>query len=96
MERNTPRSVTRNTARSSEKIAEAKPDAVFNTLNGDSNIAFFKQLKSTGITAEQMPVMSVSVAEEEVKGIGVDNIAGQRGPPDISPAASSSRWPARW
>ncbi|MEW9531582.1 urea ABC transporter substrate-binding protein [Microbispora sp. NPDC049125] len=59
------------------KIVEAKPDAVFNTLNGDSNVAFFKQLKSTGITAEQMPVMSVSVAEEEVKGIGVDNIAGQ-------------------
>ena len=59
------------------KVVEAKPDAVFNTLNGDSNVAFFKQLKSTGVTAEQMPVMSVSVAEEEVKGIGVDNIAGQ-------------------
>ncbi|MBO3750337.1 urea ABC transporter substrate-binding protein [Streptosporangiaceae bacterium NEAU-GS5] len=59
------------------KIVEAKPDAVFNTLNGDSNVAFFKQLKSTGITAAQMPVMSVSVAEEEVTGIGVDNIAGQ-------------------
>ncbi|MBP2702673.1 urea ABC transporter substrate-binding protein [Microbispora sp. RL4-1S] len=59
------------------KIVEAKPDAVFNTLNGDSNVAFFKQLKSTGITAEQMPVMSVSVAEEEVAGIGVDNVAGQ-------------------
>ncbi|MEU6430450.1 urea ABC transporter substrate-binding protein [Microbispora sp. NPDC046973] len=59
------------------KIVEAKPDAVFNTLNGDSNVAFFKQLKSTGISADQMPVMSVSVAEEEVKGIGVDNVAGQ-------------------
>ncbi|MGW5259763.1 urea ABC transporter substrate-binding protein [Microbispora sp. NPDC004025] len=58
------------------KIAEAKPDAVFNTLNGDSNVAFFKQLKSTGISADQMPVMSVSVAEEEVRGIGVDNVAG--------------------
>ncbi|WP_248961063.1 urea ABC transporter substrate-binding protein [Sphaerisporangium perillae] len=58
------------------KVVAAKPDAVFNTLNGDSNVAFFKQLKSAGVTAEQMPVMSVSVAEEEVKGIGVDNIAG--------------------
>ncbi|MFC4584724.1 urea ABC transporter substrate-binding protein [Sphaerisporangium corydalis] len=58
------------------KVVQAKPDAVFNTLNGDSNVAFFKQLKSAGVTAEQMPVMSVSVAEEEVKGIGVDNIAG--------------------
>ncbi|MER5649486.1 urea ABC transporter substrate-binding protein [Streptosporangium sp. NPDC002524] len=58
------------------KVVQAKPDAVFNTLNGDSNVAFFKQLNSAGVTAEQMPVLSVSVAEEEVKGIGVDNIAG--------------------
>lgn len=59
------------------KVMQAKPDAVFNTLNGDSNVAFFKQLKSVGATAETLPVMSVSIAEEEVKGIGVDNIAGQ-------------------
>ncbi|GII78369.1 urea ABC transporter substrate-binding protein [Sphaerisporangium rufum] len=58
------------------KVVQARPDAVFNTLNGDSNVAFFKQLKSAGVTAKDMPVMSVSVAEEEVKGIGVDNIAG--------------------
>src|SRR3982075_3447107 len=49
------------------KLAAAKPDAVFNTLNGDSNVAFFKQLKNAGITAAAMPVVSVSVAEEEVK-----------------------------
>jgi len=59
------------------KIKEAKPQAVFNTLNGDSNVAFFKQLKDAGITADQMPVLSVSVAEEEVRGIGPENIAGQ-------------------
>ncbi|MGI5168434.1 urea ABC transporter substrate-binding protein [Spirillospora sp. CA-253888] len=59
------------------KIGEAKPDAVFNTLNGDSNVAFFKQLKSAGFGAAELPVMSVSIAEEEVKGIGVQNIAGQ-------------------
>ncbi|HET9050094.1 MAG TPA: urea ABC transporter substrate-binding protein [Candidatus Dormibacteraeota bacterium] len=59
------------------KIKDAHPDAVFNTLNGDSNVAFFKQLRSTGITAQQMPVLSVSIAEEEVRGIGADNIAGQ-------------------
>jgi urea transport system substrate-binding protein len=59
------------------KVVQAKPDAVFNTLNGDSNVAFFKQLKSAGVSAESMPVLSVSVAEEEVTGIGVDNIVGQ-------------------
>ncbi|WP_104987604.1 urea ABC transporter substrate-binding protein [Sorangium cellulosum] len=58
------------------KIAAAKPDAIFNTLNGDSNVAFFKQFKDAGYTAEKVPVLSVSVAEEEVRGIGAENIAG--------------------
>src|SRR5919107_85138 len=58
------------------KIKQAKPDAVFNTLNGDSNVAFFKQLKAAGMTARDMPVLSVSVAEEEVRGIGASNLAG--------------------
>ncbi|WP_116026848.1 urea ABC transporter substrate-binding protein [Thermomonospora umbrina] len=58
------------------KVVAAKPDAVFNTLNGDSNVSFFKQLKSAGTTPDKMPVMSVSIAEEEVKGIGVANIVG--------------------
>ncbi len=58
------------------KLKAAKPQAVFNTLNGDSNVAFFKQLKDAGITSTDMPVLSVSVAEEEVRGIGPANIAG--------------------
>jgi urea transport system substrate-binding protein len=58
------------------KIKTAKPDAIFNTLNGDSNVAFFKQLKDAGITPDTIAVMSVSVAEEEVRGIGAANIAG--------------------
>jgi urea transport system substrate-binding protein len=58
------------------KLQQAAPDAVFNTLNGDSNVAFFKQLKGAGITADKMPTVSVSVAEEEVKGIGPANVAG--------------------
>ncbi|AVT34735.1 urea ABC transporter substrate-binding protein [Plantactinospora sp. BC1] len=58
------------------KLQQARPDAVFNTLNGDSNVAFFKQLRSSGITAEAMPTVSVSVAEEEVVGIGPENVAG--------------------
>ncbi|AUX34960.1 MULTISPECIES: urea ABC transporter substrate-binding protein [Sorangium] len=58
------------------KIGAAKPDAIFNTLNGDSNVAFFKQFKDAGYTADKVPVLSVSVAEEEVRGIGADNIAG--------------------
>lgn len=59
------------------KVRDAKADAVFNTLNGDSNVAFFKEYKNVGLTAAAMPVLSVSIAEEEVGGIGVDNIVGQ-------------------
>lgn len=58
------------------KIQEAKPDAIFNTLNGDSNVAFFKQFKDAGFTADSLPTMSVSIAEEEVRGIGADFLAG--------------------
>jgi urea transport system substrate-binding protein len=58
------------------KLGQAKPDVVFNTLNGDSNVAFFKQLRSAGFTDKTMPTVSVSVAEEEVGGIGPANIAG--------------------
>ena len=58
------------------KIQSAQPDAIFNTLNGDSNVAFFKQFKDAGFTYEDILVMSVSVAEEEVRGIGPENIAG--------------------
>jgi urea transport system substrate-binding protein len=58
------------------KIVDDAPDAVFNTLNGDSNVAFFKQLADAGVTAEDIPTLSVSVAEEEVGGIGAENIAG--------------------
>ncbi|URN96370.1 MAG: urea ABC transporter substrate-binding protein [Candidatus Pristimantibacillus lignocellulolyticus] len=58
------------------KIKEAKPDIVFNTLNGDSNVAFFKQLKDAGISASDLTTLSVSVAEEEIRGIGTDVLAG--------------------
>lgn len=58
------------------KIKESKPDIVFNTLNGDSNVAFFKQLKDAGISASDLTTLSVSVAEEEIRGIGTDVLEG--------------------
>ena len=58
------------------KIRSANADVIYNTLNGDSNVAFFKQFKDAGFTPESMPTMSVSVAEEEVRGIGADVMAG--------------------
>lgn len=59
------------------KVRSAGADAVFNTLNGDSNVAFFREYKNVGLTPQDMPVVSVSIAEEEVGGIGVQNVTGQ-------------------
>jgi urea transport system substrate-binding protein len=58
------------------KIKAAKPEVVFNTLNGDSNVAFFKQLKDAGISSKDITTLSVSVAEEEIRGIGPEVLQG--------------------
>lgn len=52
------------------KIQQAKPDVVFNTLNGDSNLAFYRQFKAAGITADELPIMAVSIAEAELQRMG--------------------------
>ncbi|MDQ3814370.1 MAG: urea ABC transporter substrate-binding protein [Armatimonadota bacterium] len=59
-----------------DKIKAAKPDVVFNSLNGDSNVEFFKQLKAVGLTAKDLPTMSVSIAEPEIAAIGPDKLVG--------------------
>lgn len=59
------------------QVASSGADAVFNTLNGDSNVAFFSQYESLGLDSETMPVISVSIAEEEVQGIGASTLEGQ-------------------
>ena len=60
------------------KIKAALPNGgvIYNTLNGDSNVAFFKQLKGAGLTPDKYPTMSVSIAEEEVKAIGPEYLKG--------------------
>ncbi|MCU1692753.1 MAG: urea transporter substrate-binding protein [Frankiales bacterium] len=58
------------------KVLAAKPQVVFNTLNGDANVSFFKELKAAGNTPAKIQTISVSIAEEEVAGVGVDNLAG--------------------
>jgi urea transport system substrate-binding protein len=58
------------------KIKAANPDVVYNTLNGDSNVAFFKQLQGAGITADKLTTLSVSIAEEEAVAIGGDIMQG--------------------
>ena len=58
------------------KILAAKPDVILNSLNGDSNVSFFAALAKAGITSKTIPVMSFSIAEEEVAKMDLANLAG--------------------
>ncbi|TGG80093.1 MAG: urea ABC transporter substrate-binding protein [Aphanocapsa feldmannii 288cV] len=61
------------------KIKKALPDGgvIINTLNGDQNVAFFKQIQSAGITPQNgYYVMSYSIAEVEIDTIGPEYLAG--------------------
>jgi urea transport system substrate-binding protein len=60
------------------KIKKAMPNGgvIYNSLNGDSNVAFFKQLQGAGLNPDKYPSMSVSIAEEEVKAIGPEYLKG--------------------
>ncbi|WP_332641752.1 urea ABC transporter substrate-binding protein [Aeromicrobium sp.] len=58
------------------KIVKAKPDFVFNTINGSSNVGFVKAYYEQGLTAKTTPIISVSIAEEEAPSMGED-LTGQ-------------------
>lgn len=52
------------------KIVAAKPDFIFNTINGSSNVGFIKAYYDAGLTPETTPIISVSIAEEEAPSMG--------------------------
>ncbi len=55
-----------------EDIKRLKPDVIFNSINGDSNRTFFKQLHENS----QSKVLSFSIGETEVQSIGADVMVG--------------------
>lgn len=59
-----------------QKIRELQPDVVLNTINGDTNIHFFKALRAAGVTSEKTPSMSFSIAESALKEMGSSDMAG--------------------
>ena len=52
------------------KIVKAKPDFVFNTINGSSNVGFVKAYYDAGLSPDTTPIISVSIAEEEAPAMG--------------------------
>ena len=53
-----------------QQIQAMEPDVVFSTLNGDANLAFYNQYQSAGIDAANLPVMAISISEQELQTIG--------------------------
>ncbi|MCC1497208.1 urea ABC transporter substrate-binding protein [Alcanivorax sp. 1008] len=60
------------------KIKLKKPDVIFAIVVGGSNVAFYKQLQAAGIdpTKEKPMVLTISVTEDEIRGIGGENVEG--------------------
>ncbi len=58
------------------KIRLKKPDVIYAAVVGGSNVAWFKQLKAAGITADKQTLLTISVTEDEVLGIGGENLEG--------------------
>ena len=58
------------------KIKAAKPDVIWSTVVGGSNVAFYKQLNAAGITGANQALCAMAVSEEEASGVGPENLEG--------------------
>jgi urea transport system substrate-binding protein len=57
-------------------LVREQPDAIVNTINGSTNVHFFRELRKTGLTPEKVPTLSVSITENEVMGLNPASLAG--------------------
>jgi urea transport system substrate-binding protein len=56
--------------------SEGKKTAVVSTINGDSNVPFYKELGNQGLKAKDVPVVAFSVGEEELRGVDTKPLVG--------------------
>jgi len=56
--------------------SEGKKTAVISTINGDSNVPFYKELGNVGLKATDVPVVAFSVGEEELRGVDTKPLVG--------------------
>jgi urea transport system substrate-binding protein len=59
-----------------KKFAAGKATCIISTINGDSNVPFYKELANQGIKAEDIPCVAFSVGEEELRGIDTKPLVG--------------------
>lgn len=58
------------------KIKLKKPDVIYAAVVGGSNVAWFKQLNAAGLNSKKQTMLTISVTEDEVLGIGGENLEG--------------------
>jgi urea transport system substrate-binding protein len=58
------------------KIKLKKPDVIYSIVVGGSNVSWYKQLKAAGITSDKWTLLTISVTEDEMLGIGGENVEG--------------------
>jgi urea transport system substrate-binding protein len=49
---------------------------VLSTINGDSNVPFYKEFANQGLTADKCPIMAFSVAEDELRSMETEKLVG--------------------
>jgi urea transport system substrate-binding protein len=62
-----------------KKFAAAGKATVISTLNGDTNVPFFKEFANAGLTSENCPVVSFSISEDEFRGLPAKDLVGHLG-----------------
>ena len=58
------------------RITAAHPDVILNTINGDTNIAFFRSLRAAGICPTRIPTVSFSIGENELPALNPATCVG--------------------
>lgn len=59
-----------------KKFSTGGKTAVISTINGDSNVPFYKELGNAGLKAKDVPVVAFSVGEEELRGVDTKPLVG--------------------
>lgn len=59
-----------------KQFAAGGDACVLSTINGDSNVPFYKEFANQGLTAGDCPIMAFSVAEDELRAMDVPPLVG--------------------
>jgi urea transport system substrate-binding protein len=85
------------------KILAGKPDVILNTLRGETNPAFFRELRAKGITPQATPTISFGLNAATLRSLNTRHVAGDlvawgyfHGLPGTASAELVKRFQARY